>query len=83
MTEPTGDPTDNATSGAKKKLPIWAQIGRAVALLSVLVLFVSAYFQSTTTGAESLNWERIGSSAFGIAVMGVALLFLGRAQTRK
>ena len=83
MTGPTSEPTDEPTSAERKKLPVWAQIGRAVALLSVLVLFVSAYFQSTTSGAESLNWERIGSSAFGIAVMGVALLFLGRAQTRK
>ena len=75
MTEPT--------STERKKLPVWAQIGRAVVLLSVLGESVSAYFQSTTSGSESLNWERIGSSAFGIAVMGVALLFLGRAQTRK
>lgn len=83
MTHPTGEPTGEPTVAPKKKLPIWAQIGRAVALLCVLVLFVSAYFQSTTSGAESMNWERVGSSAFGIAVMGVALLFLGRAQTRK
>lgn len=83
MTHPTGEPTGEPTVAQKKKLPIWAQIGRAVALLCVLVLFVSAYFQSTTSGAESMNWERVGSSAFGIAVMGVALLFLGRAQTRK
>ncbi len=79
MTEPTSEPT----STERKKLPVWAQIGRAVVLLSVLGESVSAYFQSTTSGSESLNWERIGSSAFGIAVMGVALLFLGRAQTRK
>ena len=79
MTEPTSEPT----SIERKKLPVWAQIGRAVVLLSVLGESVSAYFQSTTSGSESLNWERIGSSAFGIAVMGVALLFLGRAQTRK
>ena len=79
MTEPTSEPT----STERKKLPVWAQIGRAVVLLSVLGESVSAYFQSTTSGAESMNWERIGSSAFGIAVMGVALLFLGRAQTRK
>ncbi|CAL8969096.1 hypothetical protein TESS_TESS_01823 [Tessaracoccus sp. O5.2] len=67
----------------RKKLPIWAQAGRAVALLAVLVLFVSAYFVSIGTPQEVLTWERIGSSAFGIAVMGVALLFMGRAQTRK
>ena len=79
MTGPTSEPT----STERKKLPVWAQIGRAVVLLSVLGESVSAYFQSTTSGSESLNWERIGSSAFGIAVMGVALLFLGRAQTRK
>ena len=79
MTEPTSEPT----STERKKLPVWAQIGRAVVLLSVLGESVSAYFQSTTSGAESLNWERIGSSAFGIAVMGVAMLFLGRAQSRK
>ena len=51
MTGPTSEPTDEPTSTEKKKLPVWAQIGRAVALLSVLVLFVSAYFQSTTSGA--------------------------------
>ena len=79
MTEPTSEPT----STERKKLPVWAQIGRAVVLLSVLGESVSAYFQSTTSGSESLNWERIGSSAFGIAVMGVAMLFLGRAQSRK
>ena len=83
MTGPTSEPTDEPTSTEKKKLPIWAQIGRAVALLCVLVLFVSAYFVSTTTGVEAGEWERIGSSAFGIAVMGVAMLFLGRAQSRK
>ena len=77
------EPQNEPTNEPRRKLPIWAQIGRVVALLGVLVLFVSAYFVSTTTGVEAGEWERIGSSAFGIAVMGVAMLFLGRAQSRK
>lgn len=77
------EPKTEPGQGPRKKLPIWAQIGRIVALVSVLVLFVSAYFVSTTTGIEAAEWERIGSSSFGIAVMGITLLFLGRAQSRK
>lgn len=67
----------------RAKLPIWAKAGRIVALVAVLVLFVSAYFVSTGSADEALMWERIGSNAFGIAVLGVALLFIGRAQSRK
>ena len=33
------EPQDETTNEPRKKLPIWAQIGRVVALLGVLVLF--------------------------------------------
>ncbi|AQP44266.1 hypothetical protein [Tessaracoccus flavus] len=66
----------------RKPLPIWAKIARIVAILACLFLFVAAYFVMQG-GDGAAEWERLGSSAFGVAVMAVMMLFLGRAQTRK
>lgn len=73
--------------GAKKKpvkpLPIWAKIGRIVALVGAVMLLVIAILQSNATGEEQEMWERVGTWTFNAMVLGVVALFVGRFQSRR
>ncbi|HMR50193.1 MAG TPA: hypothetical protein PKE40_13145 [Arachnia sp.] len=86
----TGDGAANNDTGNKdaenktvKPLPIWAKIGRIVAVVGAAVLIVVAILQSNATGEEREMWERVGNWVFNAMVVGVVALFVGRFQSRR
>ncbi|MEZ5085725.1 MAG: hypothetical protein R2722_05600 [Tessaracoccus sp.] len=64
-------------------LPIWAKIGRIVAVAGALALFLIAFLTWRADPADQAYWERIGGWVFNAMVIGVVALFVGRFQSRR
>lgn len=79
----TGDAAEQTGKKVAKPLPIWAQIGRIVAVVGALALFVVAFLTWRAAPEDHAFWERIGEYCFNAMVIGVVALFVGRFQSRR
>ena len=79
----TGDAAEQTEKKAAKPLPIWAKIGRLVAVVGAVALLVIALLMWRADPADQAYWERIGEYCFNAMVIGVVALFVGRYQTRR
>ncbi len=78
--------SENADATEKKSakpLPVWAKIGRIVAVVCALALFLVAYLTWRAEPADKAYWEKAGEYLFNAMVLGVVALFVGRFQSRR